>query len=78
MTYAADISIANTCITSIAGTVYIIPVFGGYIADSLAGKYNTILGSGFIYILGIDNYKHTIITIFKRSGMTKLRCVSNK
>ena len=36
-----------------SGTVYLIPVIGGYVADSLAGKYNTILGSGLIYVLGI-------------------------
>jgi len=30
----------------------VIPVFGGYVADSMAGKYNTILGSGLIYTLG--------------------------
>ncbi|KAL4230745.1 hypothetical protein ACF0H5_011120 [Mactra antiquata] len=36
-----------------AGTVYLIPVIGGYISDSMAGKYNTILGSGFIYVLGL-------------------------
>lgn len=32
--------------------MFIIPVIGGYIADTLAGKYNTILGSGLIYVLG--------------------------
>lgn len=36
-----------------SGTVYIIPVIGGYVADSFAGKYNTILGAGLIYILGL-------------------------
>ncbi|KAK3091819.1 hypothetical protein FSP39_022886 [Pinctada imbricata] len=36
-----------------SGTVYIIPVFGGYISDAFAGKYNTILGSGLIYLLGL-------------------------
>lgn len=48
-----------------AGTVYIIPVFGGYVSDSFAGKYNTILGSGLVYILGLFllpasavNYSH--------------------
>ncbi|XP_041362213.1 solute carrier family 15 member 4-like [Gigantopelta aegis] len=35
------------------GTVYIFPVAGGYVADALAGRYNTILGSGFIYTLGL-------------------------
>ncbi|XP_060066618.1 solute carrier family 15 member 4-like [Ylistrum balloti] len=36
-----------------SGTVYLIPVVGGYISDSYAGKYNTILGSGLIYLLGL-------------------------
>ncbi|XP_069122940.1 solute carrier family 15 member 4-like [Argopecten irradians] len=36
-----------------SGTVYLIPVIGGYISDSYAGKYNTILGSGLIYLLGL-------------------------
>lgn len=35
--------------------MFIIPVIGGYIADTLAGKYNTILGSGLIYVLGKFN-----------------------
>ncbi|CAH1794597.1 unnamed protein product [Owenia fusiformis] len=34
------------------GTVYFIPLFGGYIADSVAGRFNTIWGSGLIYIVG--------------------------
>ena len=41
--------IVCSCIT---GTSYIVPVFGGYIADSVAGKYNTILGAGLLYTLG--------------------------
>lgn len=36
-----------------SGTVFIIPVFGGMISDTLAGKYNTILGAGLIYLLGL-------------------------
>ncbi|XP_062579966.1 solute carrier family 15 member 4-like isoform X2 [Saccostrea cucullata] len=46
-TTAASVSLRFT------GTVFIIPVIGGYIADTLAGKYNTILGSGLIYVLGL-------------------------
>ncbi|KAJ8318802.1 hypothetical protein KUTeg_003893 [Tegillarca granosa] len=46
-------STAATVSLVFSGTVYIIPVFGGYVADSLAGKYNTILGSGLIYVLGL-------------------------
>jgi dipeptide/tripeptide permease len=40
------------------GTVFIIPVIGGFIADTIAGKYNTILGAGLIYLLGkVIQYK---------------------
>jgi len=42
----------NNSFTCFSGTVFVIPVFGGYVADSMAGKYNTILGSGLIYTLG--------------------------
>ena len=45
-TTAATISLAFT------GTSYFIPVFGGYIADTVAGKFNTIYGSALIYFVG--------------------------
>ncbi|KAL3877171.1 hypothetical protein ACJMK2_034918 [Sinanodonta woodiana] len=36
-----------------SGTVYMVtPLIGGYIADSLCGRYKTILGSGFIFVIG--------------------------
>ncbi|XP_052689476.1 solute carrier family 15 member 4-like isoform X2 [Crassostrea angulata] len=51
------LDLESTTATSVSlyftGTVFIIPVIGGYIADTLAGKYNTILGSGLIYVLGL-------------------------
>lgn len=43
---AATISLAFT------GTSYFVPVFGGYIADTVAGKFNTIYGSALIYFVG--------------------------
>lgn len=36
-----------------SGMVYLMPVVGGVISDTLAGKFRTIVGSGFIYILGL-------------------------
>lgn len=42
--------------------MFIIPVIGGYIADTLAGKYNTILGSGLIYVLGKFKWQNLKIT----------------
>ncbi|XP_046366557.1 solute carrier family 15 member 4-like isoform X2 [Haliotis rufescens] len=36
-----------------SGVVYFIPVAGGYIADAMAGRYNTILGAGLIYLIGL-------------------------
>lgn len=36
-----------------SGSVFIVPIFGGYLSDAFAGKYNTIFGSGLIYIIGL-------------------------
>ncbi|ESO87044.1 hypothetical protein LOTGIDRAFT_229242 [Lottia gigantea] len=36
-----------------SGTVYLLPIIGGYIADSMAGRFNTIFGAGLIYLLGL-------------------------
>lgn len=46
-------STATTVSLVFSGTVFIIPVVGGYIADTIAGKYNTILGAGLLYLLGL-------------------------
>lgn len=46
-------SSATTVSLIFSGTVFIIPVIGGFVADAIAGKYNTILGSGLIYLLGL-------------------------
>ena len=50
-----------------AGTCYFVPVFGGWIADSMIGRFNTILGSALIYVVGeytktnghTDRYRQT-------------------
>ena len=36
----------------ISGICYFVPVVGGWVADSVAGRYNTIYGSGLIYLIG--------------------------
>ncbi|CAC5373164.1 SLC15A3_4 [Mytilus coruscus] len=36
-----------------SGSVFIIPIFGGYVADAFTGKYNAIFGSGLIYVIGL-------------------------
>ncbi|XP_072051178.1 solute carrier family 15 member 4-like [Amphiura filiformis] len=35
-----------------SGTAYFVPLFGGWLADSVAGKFNTIYGSLLIYVIG--------------------------
>ena len=34
------------------GTCYFIPVFGGWLADSYTGRFNTIFGSSLLYLVG--------------------------
>lgn len=34
------------------GFVYLISIFGGFISDSYAGRFNTIVGSSVLYIIG--------------------------
>ncbi|XP_053384777.1 solute carrier family 15 member 4-like [Mercenaria mercenaria] len=36
-----------------SGTVCLIPVIGGYVSDTFAGKFKTILGSCIIYVTGL-------------------------
>ena len=40
----------NNIITS--GTCYLIPLFGGWLADAYLGRYNTIFGSSLLYVAG--------------------------
>lgn len=44
---------ATTMNLGFSGTMYFMPVFGGWIADALVGKYNTIFWSGIITLLGL-------------------------
>lgn len=44
---------ANYIVQIFSGTCYLVPVFGGYIADTVSGKYNAIYASGLIYICGV-------------------------
>ena len=36
----------------VIGVVFIMPLLGGVVSDAWAGKFRTIVGSGFIYVLG--------------------------
>lgn len=44
---------ANYIVQIFSGTCYLVPVFGGYIADSISGKYNAIYAAGLIYVCGV-------------------------
>ncbi|XP_038060271.1 solute carrier family 15 member 4-like [Patiria miniata] len=43
---------ATTVTFIFTGTSYFVPVVGGWIADSVSGKYNAIFGAGLIYCIG--------------------------
>ncbi|XP_072051177.1 LOW QUALITY PROTEIN: solute carrier family 15 member 4-like [Amphiura filiformis] len=53
-TSALDYSSEDAATISLvfSGTAYFVPLFGGWLADSFAGKYNTIYGSLLIYMIG--------------------------
>ncbi|KAH9504087.1 hypothetical protein Btru_067696 [Bulinus truncatus] len=36
-----------------SGSVYIIPIFGGFISDAWSNRFNVIFGSGLIYLCGL-------------------------
>ena len=36
----------------IIGTCYLVPLFGGWLADTHLGRYNTIYGSSLLYVVG--------------------------
>uniref|UniRef100_A0A0B7A556 Major facilitator superfamily (MFS) profile domain-containing protein n=1 Tax=Arion vulgaris TaxID=1028688 RepID=A0A0B7A556_9EUPU len=44
---------ATTISLVFSGTVYLIPIFGGFVADSWSSRFNVIYGSGLIYICGL-------------------------
>ncbi|XP_013392509.1 solute carrier family 15 member 4 [Lingula anatina] len=46
-------NVTATVITYLfTGTCYLVPVIGGWVADSLSGRFNAIFGSGLIYTVG--------------------------
>jgi len=47
-----DPTSASSVVLICSGVSYITPIFGGWVADSVAGKYNTLYGSILIYFLG--------------------------
>ena len=52
---------ATTIALVFSGTAYFVPLFGGWLADSYLGKYNTIYGSLLIYLVGKYVYIKFII-----------------
>ncbi|XP_005094746.1 solute carrier family 15 member 4 [Aplysia californica] len=44
---------ATTISLVFSGTVYFIPIIGGYIADAWSSRFNVIFGSGLIYFCGL-------------------------
>ena len=46
----------NFLFVYVSGTCYFVPVFGGWLADSMLGRFTTILGSALIYVVGEYNY----------------------
>lgn len=44
---------ATTVSLVFSGTVYLIPIVGGYIADAWSNRFNVIYGSGLIYLCGL-------------------------
>ncbi|KAK3591727.1 hypothetical protein CHS0354_019496 [Potamilus streckersoni] len=50
---------ASITVWIFSGTSYMItPLIGGFIADSVCGRYNTILGSGFIFFIGDYDFSY--------------------
>ncbi|PIK49803.1 putative solute carrier family 15 member 4-like [Apostichopus japonicus] len=43
---------ALTISLAFTGTSFFLPLFGGYIADTIAGRFNTIYGSALLYLVG--------------------------
>ncbi|XP_071829540.1 solute carrier family 15 member 4-like [Apostichopus japonicus] len=47
-----DSATALTISLAFTGTSFFLPLFGGYIADTIAGRFNTIYGSALLYLVG--------------------------
>jgi len=47
-----DSAKASSFVLVFTGVSYFVPIFGGWLADSVAGKYNTLFGSILIYFVG--------------------------
>ena len=42
----------GVCVCYTTGTSFFSPVIGGWVADTFLGRYNTIYGSGLLYVVG--------------------------
>ncbi|XP_064595615.1 solute carrier family 15 member 4-like isoform X2 [Liolophura sinensis] len=52
MSFVSSLPIHGHSSRRCSRSCYLVPVIGGFIADSIAGKFNVIYGSGLIYVLG--------------------------
>ncbi|XP_014769777.1 solute carrier family 15 member 4 isoform X1 [Octopus bimaculoides] len=65
-----DNSISSYIVQIFSGMSYVMPIIGGYISDSISGKFNTIYGSGLIYLCGTFLLPASAVDYQKWFGLT--------